>query len=122
MGRPGLAFAAVAAVAAQVTSSARVASAIAYTALAVFYVLRAVGDSASSAALSWPTWLSPIGWEQQIRAYAGNRWWVLLITTGFTVAVAASSYFLVAHRDLDSGLVADRPGQCLPPFVRETAG
>jgi ABC-2 type transport system permease protein len=35
---------------------------------------------------------------------------VLLITTGFTVAVAASSYFLVAHRDLDSGLVADRPG------------
>ena len=28
----------------------------------------------------WLVWLSPIGWAQQFRPYAGNRWWVLLIT------------------------------------------
>jgi ABC-2 type transport system permease protein len=106
----GLAFAGVAAVAAQVASSGRAASATAYTALGVFYVLRAVGDTASSTGPQWLRWLSPIGWEQQVRAYAGNRWWVLLITAAFTVVVMSGSYVLVVHRDLGSGLVPDRPG------------
>jgi len=106
----GLAFAAVAAVAAQVVGSGRTASATAYTALGVCYVLRAIGDTASATGPRWLSWLSPVGWEQQVRAYAGNRWPVLLITLAFTVVVTAGSYVLVAHRDLGSALVPDRPG------------
>ena len=76
----GLAFAAIAAVAAQLTTSARTATAISAAVLAFVYVLRAVGDTAGQAGLRWLTWLSPIGWAQQFRPYAGDRWWVLLVT------------------------------------------
>jgi ABC-2 type transport system permease protein len=106
----GITFAAIAAIAAQVAGNARAASAIAYTSLGIFYVLRAIGDTAGARGPHWLSWLSPIGWEQQVRAYAGNRWWVLLITAAFAVVVTAGAYVLVAHRDLGSGLVPDRPG------------
>ena len=106
----GLAFAAIAAVAAQLTTSARTAIAISAAILACVYVLRAVGDAAGQAGLRWLTWLSPIGWAQQFRPYAGNRWWVLLITVGFAVAVAVAALALAARRDLGAGLLSERSG------------
>jgi ABC-2 type transport system permease protein len=106
----GLAFAAVAAVAAQLTTSARTATAVSATVLAIVYLLRAVGDAAGQASLRWMTWLSPIGWAQQFRPYAGNRWWVLLITVGFAVVVTAAAFALAARRDLGAGLLSDRSG------------
>ncbi|MGE5228506.1 MAG: ABC transporter permease, partial [Deltaproteobacteria bacterium] len=106
----GLAFAAVAAVAAQLTTSARTATAVSATVLAVVYLLRAVGDAAGETGLGWLTWLSPIGWAQQFRPYAGDRWWVLLITLGFAVAVAGAAFVLAARRDLGAGLLSDRSG------------
>ncbi len=106
----GLAFAALAAVAAQLTTSARAATSLCGVALAVVYILRAVGDAAGQAGLRWLTWLSPIGWAQQFRPYAGNRWWVLLITLGFVVVVTAAAFALAARRDLGAGLLAERTG------------
>lgn len=70
----GLAFAGVGAVAAQLTASARAARGLAVIALAVAYVLRAAGDSIGGPEPAWPSWLSPIGWAQQIRPYAADRW------------------------------------------------
>jgi ABC-2 type transport system permease protein len=106
----GLAFAAIAAVVAQLATSARTAIGISAAVLACVYVLRAVGDAAGNAGLRWLTWLSPIGWAQQFRPYAGDRWWVLLITVGFAVAVAVAALALAARRDLGAGLLADRSG------------
>ena len=106
----GLAFAAIAAVTAQLTSTARAATGSAVAILGAVYVLRAVGDTADRSGPWWLTWLSPIGWGQQFRPYAGNRWWVLLITVGFAVVVVAGAYALVARRDLGAGLLPDRPG------------
>lgn len=106
----GLAFAALAAVAAQLTTSARTATSLCGAALAVVYVLRAVGDAAGEAGLRWLTWLSPIGWAQHFRPYAGDRWWVLLITLGFAAAVTAAAFVLAARRDLGAGLLSDRTG------------
>ena len=37
----------------------------------------------------WTSWLSPIGWNQQVRAFAGDRWAVLLLPL---VATAPSSF------------------------------
>jgi putative exporter of polyketide antibiotics len=54
----GFVFAAIAAVTAQVTENARVAAGIAGAALALAFVVRAIGD-VGAGALSW---LSPIGW------------------------------------------------------------
>jgi ABC-2 type transport system permease protein len=106
----GVAFAATAGVTAQLTRSARSATGIACAFLGFVYVLRAIGDTADQTGPRWLTWLSPIGWGQQFRPYAGNRWWVLSVTVAFTIAVGAGAYVLLARRDLGAGLVPDRPG------------
>lgn len=106
----GVAFAAIAGVAAQMSRSARTASAIGIAVLGVVYVLRAVGDTVDVTGPSWLSWLSPIGWAQQFRPYAGNRWWVALIVVSFAVAAAGAAYALLGRRDLDAGLLPDRAG------------
>src|SRR5262249_29679702 len=81
--------------------------------------LRAIGDTAGVGGPHWATWLSPIGWGQQFRPYAGNRWWVLLITLGFAVVVTLGAYALVLRRDLGSGVLPDRDGRAVPtPSLR----
>ncbi|HET8643476.1 MAG TPA: ABC transporter permease [Pseudonocardiaceae bacterium] len=106
----GIAFSAIAAVVAQLTRSARTATAIGAAVVGVVYVLRAVGDTVEVTGPSWLTWLSPIGWAQQFRPYAGNRWWVLLVVVGFAVLAATVAYALAARPDLGAGLVPDRAG------------
>jgi ABC-2 type transport system permease protein len=105
----GLAFSAVAAVMAQVATSARAATGLGITAIAVAYALRAIGDMTEGApsALSW---LSPVGWTQQVRAFAGNRWWVAVLTLLLCTVLIIAAFALRARRDLGGGLLADRPG------------
>jgi ABC-2 type transport system permease protein len=106
----GLVFAGVAAVAAQLTTGGRASIGIASAALGAFYLLRAVGDTASAGGPTWLTWLSPIGWGQQVRPYAENRWWVLLLMLLFAAVASGAAFVLAARRDLGAGLLADRPG------------
>jgi ABC-2 type transport system permease protein len=106
----GIAFAAVAAVSAQLTQSARSATALSIVVLGFVYLLRAIGDTAGAHGPRWLSWLSPVGWGQQIRPYAGERWWVLLLLAGFAAVLAAGAFGLVARRDLGAGLLPDRPG------------
>lgn len=109
-GGVGIAFAAIAAVSAQLTSTGRSATGLASLVLGAVYVLRAIGDTAGPHGPGWVTWLSPVGWGQQFHWYAGERWWVLLLLIGFTVIVVPVAYALVARRDLGAGLLPDRPG------------
>lgn len=102
----GLVFTAVAAVTAQLSTSARFARGAAFSVLAAAFTLRAAGD-AGSTALSW---LSPLGWSLQVRPYAGDRWWVLLLHLATTVLLTALAYRLLAGRDVGGGLIAERPG------------
>lgn len=102
----GLVFTAVAAVAAQLSPSARVARGTAFAALAATFTLRAVGD-AGAGTLSW---LSPLGWSLQVRPYAGDRWWVLLLHLATTAALTVLAYRLLAGRDVGAGLFAERAG------------
>ncbi|QLL06282.1 ABC transporter permease [Mycobacterium vicinigordonae] len=105
----GLVFTALAAVAAQLSPSARVCRGYAFAALGTAFTLRAVGD-AGSGALSW---LSPLGWSLQVRPYAGERWWVLLLHLATTVILTAVAYWLLAGRDVGAGLIAERPGRSI---------
>lgn len=102
----GLLFAGVAAVAAQVTESARTATAIAAAVLGVAYLLRALGDSGPS----WVGWLSPMGWALRSRPYAGDRWWLLALLLVLAALFTALGYALSGRRDLGAGLVPPRPG------------
>jgi len=115
----GLVFTAVAAVAAQLSSSARFARGAAFAVLATAFTLRAVGD-AGSGTLSW---LSPLGWSLQVRPYAGDRWWVLLLHLATTVLLTALAYRLLAGRDVGAGLIAERPGPATAsPMLRGALG
>jgi ABC-2 type transport system permease protein len=102
----GLVFTAVAAVAAQLSPSARFARGAAFAALGAAFTLRAVGD-AGDGRLSW---LSPLGWSLQVRPYAGDRWWVLLLHLVTTAALTLLAYRLLAGRDVGAGLIAERAG------------
>jgi ABC-2 type transport system permease protein len=115
----GLVFTAVAAVAAQLSPSARFARGAAFAALATAFTLRAVGD-AGSGTLSW---LSPLGWSLQVRPYAGDRWWVLLLHLATTAMLTVLAYRLLARRDVGAGLIAERPGPgTAAPVLRSTLG
>jgi ABC-2 type transport system permease protein len=102
----GLVFTAVAAVTAQLSTSARFARAAAFALLAVAFTLRAAGDAGSSVL----SWFSPLGWSLEVRPYAGDRWWVLLLHLATTMLLTVVAYRLLASRDVGAGLIAERPG------------
>jgi ABC-2 type transport system permease protein len=111
-GAAGWAFAGVAAIAAQLTSGARAARSIAILALGVAWILRLAGDISAigNGALSWLSWLSPIGWVQHIFPYGGDHWWPVILAILFAAAATWIGVALRARRDLGAGLLPDRPG------------
>ena len=108
----GLVFASVAAVAAQLTRSARAANGIGAIVLGTAYLLRAIGDANHSL---WLSWLSPIGWGQQTRPFSGDRWWVLLVLLAGAAVLVVAAFALVEHRDMGGGVLPDRPGRSTAP-------
>ncbi|MEU0498706.1 ABC transporter permease [Mycobacterium sp. NPDC006124] len=104
----GLVFTAVAAVTAQLSPSARFARGAAFSVLAAAFTLRAVGDAGSRA--EFLSWLSPLGWSLQVRPYAGDRLWILLLHVLTTAVLVAVAYRLLAGRDVGAGMIAERPG------------
>ncbi len=113
----GWVFAGVAAVASQVFATARGASAAAGAALGLAFLLRAVGDlfghiadSGVQVISAWPSWLSPIGWGQQVRPFQENNWWIAGLFAGLTLALVWVAFVLADHRDVGSGMVQARTG------------
>ncbi|MDX3188668.1 ABC transporter permease [Streptomyces sp. MN03-5084-2B] len=104
----GLVFTAVAAVAVQLAEYSRTANGIGTAVVGAAFLLRGAGDSTVDA--RWLSWLSPIGWVQQIRAFAGERWWVLLLPVVFALVVGAIGYWLLPRRDVGVGILPPRPG------------
>jgi ABC-2 type transport system permease protein len=103
----GMVFAGVGALAAQVASSSRAALAAGGVMVGVSFVLRAIGD-VGNGVLSWA---SPIGWAQAIRAYADERWWVLILPLAATAAAVLAARAVQDRRDFGSGLVEQRGGR-----------
>ena len=105
----GVVYGAVGLVTAQLATTARAARGLGLVVIAITYALRAVGDLAEPGP-SFLSWLSPIGWNQQLRAYSGERWWVLALPLLATVVLAAAAYPLRARRDHGAGLREDGTG------------
>ncbi|MFG2464950.1 ABC transporter permease [Streptomyces canus] len=126
----GMLFATTAAIVAQLTESARLARGLTAGVLGVAFVLRASGDSASTGGTSQAfgsgggssvlTWMSPLGWLSQLRPFAAERWWVLLLFAAAIAGQGALAYVLAGRRDVGMSFVPTRPG---PPVGRlGTAG
>lgn len=113
----GWVFAAIAAVAAQVFSTARGANAVAGGALGVAFLLRAAGDVTGTVRADgvfvesrWPSWLSPYGWGQQVRPYAEDNWWIAWLFVALALALVAVAFRLADRRDVGLGMVPPRAG------------
>ncbi len=104
----GFVFAGVSVVTAQISENARPVRGMAVSVLGAAYLLRGIGDSSDSA--TWLSWLSPIGWVQQTRAFADERWWALGIPLVVGVALIALGVSLESRRDFGAGLRASPLG------------
>jgi ABC-2 type transport system permease protein len=106
----GMVFATMAAIVAQLTESARLARGLTAAVLGAAFVLRAAGDSATDDGSSVLTWLSPLGWLENLRPYADERWWVLALLAGAVLVQGAVAYGLAGRRDLGMSFLPTRPG------------
>ncbi|MEU1489448.1 ABC transporter permease [Streptomyces sp. NPDC005776] len=106
----GALFACTAAIAAQFTESARLAKGLTAAVIGAAFVLKAAGDSATDDGSSVLTWLSPLGWAENTRPYADERWWVLLLIAGGAAVQCAVAYALTGRRDVGMSFLATRPG------------
>jgi ABC-2 type transport system permease protein len=102
----GLLLGACTLVAAQVTENTRVVYGIGGLVVGAAFLLRAIGDVGDGTI----SWLSPIGWAQKTRPYAGDEWWPFLVVIATTALLAWIAAALARHRDLGAALVAPRSG------------
>lgn len=103
----GLVATGVAAVCCQLSASARTCAAAAAGVLGALYAVRAIGDAASQ---TWLSWLSPFGWNTQVRAWSEPRWWALGLYPVLAALLLKLALALRRRRDLGAGLLAPRPG------------
>ncbi|MFZ3595527.1 ABC transporter permease [Streptomyces sp. BH104] len=110
IGGCGMVFATMAAIVAQFTESARLARGATSAVLGVAFVLRAAGDSGANDGSSPLTWISPIGWVENTRAFADERWWVLGLFLAAVLIQGAVGYELAGRRDIGMSFLPTRPG------------
>ena len=111
----GWLFVAVTALFAQVWENPRVVGGAAGGVLGLMFALRAVGD-AGDGGLSW---LSPMGWAQKAKPYAGESWIPIVMLVGLGAGLLWLAFALSERRDFGAGLVAPRPG---PPVGAASLG
>ena len=102
----GAVFMAITLVTAQMSENPRLANGMAGLVLGASFILRAIGDAGDNVL----SWLSPIGWSQQTRPFADERWWPFLISFAVLGALLLVATKLENHRDLGAGLVAPKAG------------
>jgi ABC-2 type transport system permease protein len=99
-------FVGVSLVTAQITENARLAGGLAGVVLAAAFVVRAIGDMRSL----WLSWLSPIGWAQQTRAFGDQRWWPLVLSLALLTGLVALAVALQSRRDLGEDVARQQHG------------
>jgi ABC-2 type transport system permease protein len=98
-------FAAIGAVASEAMPTRSGATGLTAAVFGVAFVLRALGDSASTA--HWLVYVSPLGWVEQLRPLAGGQpLWLLPIAA--LTGLCATATVLLADRDLGASLLADK--------------
>ena len=105
----GVAFGCVGGITAQLMTQTRAASGSALAVLGAAVVVRGVGDIVREHGSAF-SWLSPVAWAQQIRAYVDLRWWPLGLSVLLIAVLATVAFVLNDRRDVGAGLVAPRRG------------
>jgi ABC-2 type transport system permease protein len=103
---PAFVFAGVGALASQLAPTRRLALEIATAVLSACFLLRLVSDLAGG--VGWLRWATPLGWSEELRAFAQPRPAVLVLPALATVLLFAAAGLLAVGRDVGSGLFAGR--------------
>lgn len=97
-------FVGVGALVSQLAPTRRLALEISSAALVVALLMRIVADTASS--LDWLRWVTPLGWVEELRPFAGPRPAVLLAPLLVGALLLVASGLIAVRRDVGSGLLA----------------
>jgi len=116
-GLTGWFFVGLGAVTAQIFTTNRAAAGGAMAVMGLFYLIRVAGDvghaqqAAGDSAGSPLSWFSPFAWPTQTRAFVELRWWPLIYSFAFALALAAVAAYLLHKRDFGAGLVQPKAGR-----------
>jgi ABC-2 type transport system permease protein len=103
---PAVMFLAVGAVTSQLAPTRRAAAGYGAAVLGASYGLRMIGDA--GVGLHTLTWLSPLGWVEQLAPLTASDPWPLLPITAFTVGLGAVTVRLAGRRDVGGSVLPDR--------------
>jgi ABC-2 type transport system permease protein len=113
----GIAFAAVAALAVQLSESGRGANSLAAASIGVAFLVRAIGDSLGSvsanglsASSNWLSWLSPFAWGFQVHPFTEENLAPLGLLFGFALITIGVAFYLSTQRDVGLGIFPARKG------------
>lgn len=98
-------FVGVGALASQIAPTRRAALELGTAVLAVTFLVRVVADTTSLETLRWVT---PLGWVEELRAFAEPRPLVLVLPAAVSAALLIAAGLVSAHRDVGVGLVRPR--------------
>jgi ABC-2 type transport system permease protein len=101
----GAVFAGVGAVASQVAPNRRIAVELGSAVLALAFLLRVAADTSD---LGWLRWATPLGWIEELRAFADPRPAVLLLPLGASALLLLAAGLVSARRDVGAGMLRAR--------------
>ncbi len=99
-------FVGIGALVSQLAPTRRLALTLGYTVFAVAFAMRVVADTSASA--DWLRWITPLGWAEELRPFAGARPLVLLLPVATTVVLLVGAGRLAVRRDVGAGLLPER--------------
>ena len=111
---PAGTFSALAAVAAQVARSRRLASWIALGGFALAFVVRMVADSGPGS--HWLLWATPLGWAERVKPFTANDPWPIVPAVLVTAALTGLAVWLAGRRDVGGGVLATDDTSAVRPF------
>ncbi len=99
-------FVGVGALASQLAPNRRLALSLSLTVVGIAFALRVIADTTTGT--GWLRWATPLGWVEELRAFAGPRPAVLLLSPGVAIALLAVAMAIALRRDVGSGLLQTR--------------
>jgi ABC-2 type transport system permease protein len=99
----GLVSLGVGAVVSQLAATRRLALELGAGVLGLAFVMRVVADTASS--MDWLRWLTPLGWAEELRPFAGSRPAVLLLLLGSAAVLIVAARWIAMRRDVGVGFI-----------------